>query len=377
MLFLLTSLLLTSALDIYDFNAPKVFANFVHTKMTDQGYAILSDASLANPIVVSETLKEVNFFYPQVEDFSYALGNVQGRAAIAPGIHKIGGAPKQVLVSGHSEASYLNLSPRFLTFTCFQEAEQGGQTPVYNIQEMEYLMLNNSVGEKLYNDVFEHGVTYIRNDVSADGPLAKAWDDINYPTWQARFPGQSKQEILQTLQENGMAAYFDVHDTLHSEWQFTGFRAHPDNGRMVWFNQLYAMNGRYWRQHGNEEILAMPLNARPLSSRIGTLQNNREMTEAEYTLIDNIHFQTQQTFDWRNGRVMFVDNFEFQHGRLPYEGERKCAVGWGPSVPVDLFVTKSIDDQMLFDAASDGVVLNVATKKTSTQTAQMWFNAIS
>merc|ERR1719195_2404 len=100
--------------------------------------------------MLSETLKETGTFYPSNHNFSYALGNVKGRTAVAPGIHKIGGAPKQVLVLGHSEASYLTLSPRFLMFSCPVPAEVGGETPIFNIKRMEQDMTSTPVGEQLF-----------------------------------------------------------------------------------------------------------------------------------------------------------------------------------------------------------------------------------
>lgn len=319
------------AIDVFELNGPKIFAKFVTEKLDEKGYAVLSDSSLQNPMMLSETLQEVNKFYPSAHNFSYALGNVQGRTAVAPGIHNIGGAPKQVLVSGHSEASYLSLSPRFLLFSCLQPSKSGGQTPIYNIKDLEQIYLETDAGRQMYNEVYNQGVVYIRNDVSRDNALlAPAWANVGYPFWQDRFPNMTRSEILVSLENKGMVAFFDENDTLHSEWHFGGFRSHPDSGEMVWMNQLYAMNGRYWRQHQDQTILSLPLDARPLSSRIGTLVSSRQLSEQEYKIMDDAHFRVQETFDWQEGRVLFVDNFEYQHGRLPYDGERRCVVGWGP-----------------------------------------------
>lgn len=344
MMILCLILTLTFAIDVFELNAPKIFAQFAHEKLEEKGHAVLSDPSLRNPHMLSETLQEVVQFYPTGHNFSYALGNVQGRSSIAPGINKIGGAPKQVLVSGHSEASYLSLSPRFLLFSCLKPSESGGETPIYNIKDLENIYLSTEVGQKMYNDVAREGVVYVRNDVSRDNRrLAPAWENVGYPFWQDRFANMTRQEIIEMLEAKGMIAYFDDQDTLHSEWHFGGFRPHPDSGEMVWMNQLYAMNGRYWRQHQDSTILGLPLDARPLNSRIGTLDKSRPLSEEEYTLIDNAHFDVQQTFDWKEGRVLFVDNFVYQHGRLPYEGERKCVVGWGPPTHhEDEFVSKPV-----------------------------------
>lgn len=344
MMILCLILTLTFAIDVFELNAPKIFAQFAHEKLEEKGHAVLSDPSLRNPHMLSETLQEVVQFYPTGHNFSYALGNVQGQSSIAPGINKIGGAPKQVLVSGHSEASYLSLSPRFLLFSCLKPSESGGETPIYNIKDLENIYLSTEVGQKMYSDVAREGVVYVRNDVSRDNTrLAPAWENVGYPFWQDRFANMTRQEIIEMLEAKGMIAYFDDQDTLHSEWHFGGFRPHPDSGEMVWMNQLYAMNGRYWRQHQDSTILGLPLDARPLSSRIGTLDKSRPLSEEEYTLIDNAHFDVQQTFDWKEGRVLFVDNFVYQHGRLPYEGERKCVVGWGPPTHhEDEFVSKPV-----------------------------------
>jgi len=361
MMILCLILTLTFAIDVFELNAPKIFAQFAHEKLEEKGHAVLSDSSLRDPHMLSETLQEVVKFYPTEHNFSYALGNVQGRSSIAPGINKIGGAPKQVLVSGHSEASYLSLSPRFLLFSCLKPSESGGETPIYNIKDLETIYLSTEVGQKMYNDVAREGVVYVRNDVSRDNErLAPAWENVGYPFWQDRFANMTRPEIIEMLQAKGMIAYFDDQDTLHSEWHFGGFRPHPESGEMVWMNQLYAMNGRYWRQHQDPTILGLPLDARPLNSRIGTLDNSRPLSEDEYTLIDNAHFDVQQSFDWKEGRVLFVDNFVYQHGRLPYEGERKCVVGWGPPTHhEDEFVAKPVR------IAEDGITCGIQQRITA------------
>jgi len=361
MMILCLILTLTFAIDVFELNAPKIFAQFAHEKLEEKGHAVLSDSSLRDPYMLSETLQEVVKFYPTEHNFSYALGNVQGRSSIAPGINKIGGAPKQVLVSGHSEASYLSLSPRFLLFSCLKPSESGGETPIYNIKDLETIYLSTEVGQKMYDDVAREGVVYVRNDVSRDNErLAPAWENVGYPFWQDRFANMTRQEIIDMIEAKGMIAYFDDQDTLHSEWHFGGFRPHPESGEMVWMNQLYAMNGRYWRQHQDLTILGLPLDARPLNSRIGTLDSSRPLSEDEYTIIDNAHFDVQQSFDWKEGRVLFVDNFVYQHGRLPYEGERKCVVGWGPPTHhEDEFVAKPVE------IAEDGITCGIQQRITA------------
>jgi len=322
-----------SALKIHGFSSAKIFGNFAQKEMHENGYAILMDPGLTNPQLLSQTLQEVATYYPTNQDFSYSLGNVQGRTAIAPGIKKIGGAPPQVLVSAHSEASYLDQSPRFLVFTCFTPAtEGGGATPIYKISKVTEVLEGSPIGRKLLRDVMNSGVTYMRNDVSEDHPLAAGWKAVGYPTWQSRFPKKTEKEVLATLHNNGQAGYFDQNGTLHSEWMFPGFRPHPDTGNMIWFNQLYAMNGRYWRSHQDPQILNLDFSLRPLNTKVGSGEYLRDLTEEEYQLLYSAHRQVQETFEWKRGRVLFVDNFEYQHGRLPYSGNRRCAVGWGPSV---------------------------------------------
>jgi len=319
------------AVTIHDFSGPKLFGQIAHNQMQKDGYFIISDNRLKIPEVLAETLIETAKHYPTLVDFSYALGNVQGRTSIAGNIHKIGGAPAHIYVTGHSEASYLENSPRFLLFTCLEPVDDGGQTPIFNIKKLVEVIARNNVGRQLLSDVKKDNVTYIRNDVSQESPLAEA-KAVNYPTWQNRFKNMTKAEIIEKMQNNNIHAYFDENDTLHSEWTFSGFRPHPDTGEDIWFNQLYAMNGYYWKQHGVQEILDLPLDKRPLHTKVGTDEHARDLTEEEYLIINSAHLEVEEKFAWKKGRVLFVDNFAYQHGRLPYKGHRKCAVGWGPTV---------------------------------------------
>jgi len=48
-----------TAIDVFELNAPKIFAKFAAEKLEEKGHAVLSDGSLRDPMMLSNTLKEV------------------------------------------------------------------------------------------------------------------------------------------------------------------------------------------------------------------------------------------------------------------------------------------------------------------------------
>ena len=317
-----------------DSHSPALLAHIISNQMREHGMIFIDNSSTGHSVSIngssheisgleslSQVVANISVFYhrhqppaPASANFTYTLGNVAGRSEVAKGLHKVSGAPQHVLVTAHSEASYLSVCPELLVFACpgVPDLQLGGQTTVYKIDDIEAQLLATPLGRNLLDEVAQHGVVYLRNDVSGDNAqYAHVWRAAGYPAWQTRFDGMQAPQIEALLARNGQKASWHG-ATLRSEWTAPGFRLHPETGQRVWFNQLYGMNGRYFDGHQVEGMAAIPFAQRPLHSRLG---NGRELSDAEYALLDGVHAELAMLVPWDHaGDILALDNFAFQHG---------------------------------------------------------------
>ena len=336
---------------------PSLLAHLISDQIKEHGFLFINNTYIGQDIAINSTdnsikgltslsqlVSNVTEYYDsfvQASNFEYTLGNVAGRKEIAKGWNKVSGAPKQVLVTAHSEASYLTHSPLYLIFACpgLPDLDKGGHTIVYSIDKIVNKLKSTKLGRNLLDQVAKYGVTYIRNDPSVHNKRYKPiWDGVNYPQWEHRFSGSSKDDIIAMLTKNGQSVKWvqykddngDMSETLHTEWTMPGFRLHPITNNIVWFNQLYAMNGRYFNAHNVTGMDGVPLKERPLHSLIG---NGREITDEEYELLDSIHNEIAVLIPWDHlGDILAIDNWKYQHGRMPYDSSRNCVINWGRAV---------------------------------------------
>jgi len=301
------------------------------------------------------------------EHFSYSLGVASGRTELSPGIFLVGGAPKHVLVTAHTEASYLSKAPAYLIFACpgTPDLSKGGQTTVYPIADVVEGVSRSAVGRRLLREVAEFGVIYIRNDVDEqDTASARIWNATNYPTWQSRFAqfaeniesvhtnsisqiDRWREQISIHVRANGQEATWipkgDGMWTLRTTWRLAGFSLYPTgsttgDGEAVWFNQIHGLNGRWFDQHGVDGMDTVSLTDRPLHSLVGDGGDGlgRELSDVEYALLSSVHREVRLKIPWRHsGDVAVIDNFAYLHGRMPYHDTfRKCVIHYGPAVQV-------------------------------------------
>jgi len=269
---------------------------------------------------------------------SYALGNVPGRTKATNTtrtgtcrMSSVGTSAAHVYVTAHSEASYLSTAPRAILFSCPRVAVGGGATPLHDTELVASTL--KLLAPSLFDRVLKHGVIYIRNFPEEGSPKAQIFQDFGvevYRSWQQFLPNMSRTDAEAHMRRSeNRKVEWEVDGTMHIQWHRPGFAKHPSTGRATWFNQLYAMNGRYWQAHGGFD--EMQFEKRPMHTLLG---NGEELTDREYWILEGAHAAARVSFRWSQGDVAVLDNYRFMHSREPYIGKRHCVVSMGPAVNV-------------------------------------------
>jgi len=297
------------------------------------GHVVLRQAK-QDGITATQVLRFVDAIMKNIgwaeNSHKYAFGNVAGRKAAGDTSSSVGSSRQHVYITAHSEAAYLESVPSAVLFSCPQPAEGGGATPLHAteiVAETVQLLLPS-----LLKRIQKHGVTYIRNfpnNGTGKSELFQKCGGEVYSSWQDLLPGLDHAQAEAKLIADKRQVQWQADGTMRVSWHSSGFAKHPSTGAAVWFNQLFAMNGRYWEAHGG--FGEVPFTERPIHATLG---NGEEITDREYWVLDAAHTAARVSNRWQIGDVVVLDNFRFMHSREPFYGNRSCVVAMGPDVKV-------------------------------------------
>jgi len=209
----------------------------------------------------------------------------------------------------HNENSYQRSWPLKIFFFCITPAQQGGETPLANVQKvLEHI--DPSIRERFIQKQW----MYVRN----------FRDGLGLP-WQTVFQTADQSVVDAYCREHGIETEWVSHRHLRTRAIRPAVVRHPQTGALLWFNHALFFHISALEPSMRKALLA---EFREQDLPTNTYYGDGSPIEAD--VLDTIRSAYQQetiAFPWKKGDILMVDNMLVAHGRSPFTGTRKVVVG--------------------------------------------------
>ncbi len=217
--------------------------------------------------------------------------------------------PADQAIPLHNEMSYARNWPMRIGFICLEAAREGGETPIADSGKVL-----NRIDSAIRDQFMEKKVMYVRN--------YGAGVDLS---WQQVFDTTNKTAVDDYCRQAGIECEWKSGDGLRTRQICQAVATHPQTGKPVWFNQAHLFHVSSLNQRVHDSLLAefdeadLPRNAffgdgSPIEP--GIMDHIRDAYAREQTI-----------FRWQERDILLLDNMLVAHGRMPYVGARRIAVG--------------------------------------------------
>jgi len=250
--------------------------------------------------------KFIGILTSELLDYSYRS---TPRTQLSGKIYSSTEYPAHQSIPLHNELAYSREWPMRLWFYCAQKASEGGETPIADSRRVY-----QRIPESIRNEFERKRVMYVRN--YGEG-LDLSW-----------------QDVFQTTEKSAVEEFCNRHD-IEFKWNDDGrlttrqvcqaVGTHPETGDKVWFNQAHLFHVSSLSMEIRESLLsALDAEHLPRNAFYG------DGSAIEDSVLDEIrdcYRHEAVEFEWHNRDILMLDNMLTAHGRKPYVGFRKIAVG--------------------------------------------------
>ena len=243
-------------------------------------------------------------------------GGVTRRERIAGKVFEASQSPAPWLVGLHQEMAYLPHYPRWVAFFCRRAAPVGGETIVADVHDLQ-----RELPAPFLARLRAKGIVYLRNF----GTEARTLPLI-HKTWREAFYTDARGAAERTARDMGMQCRWEEDGSLTVSYRATGFARHPATGEQVFFNQIAGMApSPMMLKERWESFLSLypPGKPWPIDVRYG---DGSPIALDDLAALWAARERVTQSFPWRDGDLMVVDNIYTLHGRNPFQGERDVQV---------------------------------------------------
>jgi natural product biosynthesis luciferase-like monooxygenase protein/FkbM family methyltransferase len=219
--------------------------------------------------------------------------------------------PPDQWIQMHSEHTYSHQWPMRLWFCCLQAADKGGETPIASNRKVVELL-----GPEVIDRFREKRVMYVRN----------YGDGLGVP-WQTAFQTAERSEVERYCDSVGIHFEWKEGDRLRTRQVRDAIINHPATDETSWFNHINIYNTECL-ESSLRDSLRTCFKEEDLPFNIYYGDGSR-IESGVLTEIRAAYNQAIQSFPWRKGDVLMVDNVLVAHGRTPYSGRRRIVVAMG------------------------------------------------
>lgn len=211
----------------------------------------------------------------------------------------------------HNEFSYFHTWPSRITFHCCIEPSTGGETPVASSAR-----IYDRLPKDLVEEFERKKVKYIRN--YSEG-LDLSWKEV--------FQTESQDEVESYCKLNKINyKWLDGGKKLRTEHVAQSSISHR-NDKKLWFNQAHLFHVSSLDPQ-TRQVLESFVDTEDLP-RNSSYADGTPIQDEYLTAIREAYNDESIKFPWQRGDIMILDNALMAHGRTPYTGDRKIAVGMG------------------------------------------------
>ncbi len=215
----------------------------------------------------------------------------------------------------HNENSYQRRWPLKIFFCCITAAKQQGATPIADVRKVA-----SHIPEEIKEKFRQKKVMYARTFGQGLGL-----------TWEVVFQTTDKAAIEEHCREDGIEVEWLSDNRLRTRAVREAFRLHPKSGEWLWFNHATFFNISSREPEVRDSLLALfKEDELPTNSYYG---DGTSIEPEVMDILREAYYKETITFPWEKGDVMLLDNMMVAHGREPFSGPRKVAVGMAE--PVD------------------------------------------
>lgn len=232
------------------------------------------------------------------------------RTAVAQHVFTANDSPPHTRIPFHHELGQSMNPPSHVLFYCVTPPRAGGRTPLVSSRDVaSYVAQEHPELVRKASD----GIVYIRRlpklaDTSS--PIGGSWLDTI---------GRSRREVESRLSASG-ASYGWENDTLVMTSPPIPLLRTDRSGQSVFYNSLIAA-ATGWNDDRN-------VGARCVTFADGTPVDQEVVRDIASYMQD-----TQDTFDWRKGDLLIIDNSATMHSREPFTPPRTILASMYTSPP--------------------------------------------
>ena len=210
----------------------------------------------------------------------------------------------------HNENSYQDVWPMKIFFLCLQPAEKGGETPIADTRRV-YRHINKDLRDELQHK----GFLIVRN-FSPEMGLS----------WETVYQTKNRAKVEAFCQERGIRTQWKQDGTLRT-YTIRRFPMmhHPVTGERTWFNHGTFFHVTTLEPSLRDVLLdCMAQEDLPANTYYG---DGSPIADQDLDHLRACYLREKVCFPWKKGDVLMLDNMLTAHGREPYTGPRKIAVG--------------------------------------------------
>ena len=230
------------------------------------------------------------------------------RPAVGNGVYVSTVYPSEETINAHNEGTYWIAWPLKIYFCSLKTAEQGGETPIWDVRNVL-----QRIPEATREKFAQKKVMYVRN-----------YNDGFGLPWQETFQTKDKSVVEAYCQKNRIEFEWKGGDRLRTRQVRPAIRVHPQTGEKVWFNHAAFFHQTTLDPKVRSALLqAFGEDNLPYNTYYG------DGTPIEPEAVEEIrqaYAGEKIVFGWKDGDIMLLDNMTVAHGREPYKGKREVVV---------------------------------------------------